>query len=65
MPIFDLILVIYVYKYMYMYRTCITGNFRGVQFSQMFDLYYFEGLIFADGRTHSIVYCTIELILRV
>ena len=31
---------------------CIAGNFHGVQFSRMVDLYYFAGLIFADSRTH-------------
>ena len=29
------------------------GNFCGVQFLQMVDLYHFAGLIFTDARTHT------------
>ena len=31
----------------------IAGNFRGVQFSWMVNVYYFMGLIFVDGCTHA------------
>lgn len=42
--------------------TLNSGNFHGDQFSWMFDLYHFVGLIFADTCTCDIVYCTIRLI---
>ena len=37
---------------------CKAGNFCGVQFSQMVDLHYFTGLIFADALiyTHCVLY---------
>ena len=31
----------------------IAGNFCGVQFLRMVDLYHFVGLIFADTHTHA------------
>ena len=31
----------------------IAGNFRGVQFLRMVDLYYFMGLNFVDTSTHT------------
>ena len=36
----------------------IAGNFRRVQFSQMVNLYYFVGLIFAEEciHTHYVLY---------
>ena len=39
------------YCYIYTYR--IAGNFRGVQFSRMIDLYNFVSLIFTDAPTHA------------
>ena len=49
-------------KYYY-YR--MAGNFRGVQFSRMVDLYNFAGLISRKRTLTLIMYCTIELISRV
>ena len=31
----------------------MAGNFRGVEFLRMVDLYNFAGLIFTDARTHA------------
>ena len=39
------------YIYLRLYR--IAGDFRGVQFAQIVDLYHFTGLIFADVHTHA------------
>ena len=35
----------------------------GFSFSWMVDLYYFQGLIFADGRTHAHCVYTVQLSL--
>ena len=32
---------------------CIVGNFQGIQFSRIGDLYCFIGLTFMDVHTHS------------
>ena len=37
----------------------IAGNFRGVQFSQMVDLYHSMGLMFMDA-THLCPLCTVQ-----
>ena len=41
---------------------CRAGNFRGVQFSQMVDLYHFRGFNF-HGHSHSLPLCSIQLSL--
>ena len=38
-------------------RYRIVGNFHGVQFSWMVNLYYFAGLIFTDASTH--IHCVL------
>ena len=42
-----------------------SGNFRGVQFSWVGDLYQFAGLIFTDTRGHNHYTLPTVLILRV
>ena len=47
----------------YLMSYCMAGNFYGVSFLWMVDLYYFQGLIFADGRTHAHCVYTVQLSL--
>ena len=50
--------------YMCMCTCCIVGNFRGIPFSQIVNLFCFTDLIFAGARTpRSCPLCTVQLIL--